>query len=194
MESRNGKCCTAWMVLLHAEIAISSSGVWKEVDRPGIRRLLENQRYRRQKQLGNRYENPHSGHPGANRRKIDHSYCADHGNEVQPAHCHRGLPSQTGDTRLPLKTPENRHPVSLECLLERIPSRVELIPTKSGAEFQLGIHRNLLVRSIRHSKIKHDKPRLIGKLERQNRINSEKFYLMLDYVVIDVTDQFKDKL
>ena len=49
-------------------------------------------------------------------------------------------------------------------------------------------------RGIRHAYIKPATPRLNGKVERSQRIDSEEFYRLLDGLVIDDSGLFNDKL
>ena len=63
----------------------------------------------------------------------------------------------------------------------------------SGA-FQSGFHWHVLDPGIQHVYIKPATPRLNGKVERSHRIDAEEFYRLLEGVVIDDTQLFKDKL
>ena len=79
-------------------------------------------------------------------------------------------------------------------VLSRVPLRVEVIQTDSGAEFQAQFHWHILDKGINHVYIKPRRPRLNGKVERSHRVDEEEFYRMLDGVLIDDTKLFNEKL
>jgi transposase InsO family protein len=82
----------------------------------------------------------------------------------------------------------------LDYVLERLPFRVEVIQTDNGVEFGSGFHWHVLDKGAGHVYIKPRTPRLNGKVERSHRIDAEKFYRLLDGVVIDDAQVFNDKL
>jgi transposase InsO family protein len=78
--------------------------------------------------------------------------------------------------------------------VEKLPFPVEQIQTDNGSEFQTLFHWHALDLGIRHIYIKPATPRLNGKVERSHRIDNEEFYRLLDGVVIDNTNLFRDRL
>lgn len=79
-------------------------------------------------------------------------------------------------------------------IVEKLPFPVEQIQTDNGSEFQKLFHWHVLDLGIRHRYVKPATPRLNGKVERSHRIDDEEFYQLLDGVVIDTTNLFRDRL
>ena len=82
----------------------------------------------------------------------------------------------------------------LDYVLSRLPFGVEVIQTDNGAEFQSSFHWHVLDKGVQHVYIKPRTPRLNGKVERSPRIDAEEFYRLLDGVLIDDSQLFRDKL
>jgi len=66
--------------------------------------------------------------------------------------------------------------------------------TYHGSEFQELFHWHMLDRGINHVYIKLYRPRHNGKVERSHRVDGEKFYRMLEGILIDDTGLFNAKL
>jgi hypothetical protein len=79
-------------------------------------------------------------------------------------------------------------------IVEKLPLPVEQIQTDNDSEFQTLFHWHVLDLGIRHIYIKRATPRLNGKVQRSHRIDNEEFYQLLDGVVIDTTNLFRDRL
>jgi transposase InsO family protein len=80
-------------------------------------------------------------------------------------------------------------------VIRRLPFRVLVIQTDSGAEFQSNFHWHLEERDIRHVYIRPRTPRLNGKVERSHRVDEQEFYQLLDKDGIgDDIHLFNDKL
>ena len=65
-------------------------------------------------------------------------------------------------------------------VLRRLPSRVLVIQTDNGAEFQSRFHWHLESQDIRHVYIRPRTPHLNGKVERSHRVDQQEFYQLLD--------------
>ena len=175
------------------DIEVSNSGVWRILDRLGMGRLPADQRYRRHKQRWKRYEKPQPGH----QVQIDVKFIAPIAGVTANKHCQFTAIDDCARIRVLRVYPKNNQKAAiqfLDCLLERLPFRVESIQADNGAEFQSGFHWHVLDRGIRHTCIKPATPRLNGKVERSHRIDQEEFYRMLEGAVIDDTELFNDKL
>ena len=82
----------------------------------------------------------------------------------------------------------------LDEAMASLPFQIETVQTDNGAEFQSGFHEHVLDRGISHVYIRPATPRLNGKVERSHRIDTDDFYRLLEGVLIDDTDLFKDRL
>ena len=175
------------------DIDMSSSGVWRVLDRLGMGRLPANQRYKRHKQRWKRYEKPQPRH----QVQIDVKFIAPISGVTTQKHYQFTAIDDCTRIRVLRIYPKNNQKTAVQFLdyvLERLPFRVEAIQTDNGAEFQSAFHWHVLDRGIRHTYIKPATPRLNGKVERSHRIDAEEFYRMLDGVVIDDTEMFNDRL
>ena len=77
----------------------------------------------------------------------------------------------------------------------RLPFRVLVVQTDSGAEFQSRFHWHLESNDIRHVYIKPRTPHLNGKVERSHRVDEQEFYQLLDKDgIADDIHLFNDKL
>ena len=176
----------------YCDIEMSSSGVWRILDRLGMGRLPANQRYKRHKQRPKRYEKPQPGH----QVQIDVEFIAPIAGVAAKKHYQFTAIDDCTRIRVLRIYAKNSQTTAIQFLdyvLERLPFHVEAIQTDNGAEFQTGFCRHVLDRGIRHTYIKPATPRLNGKVERSHRIDAEEFYRMLEGVVIDDTELFNDK-
>ena len=80
-------------------------------------------------------------------------------------------------------------------VLRRLPFRVQVVQTDTGAEFQSQFHWHLETPDIRHVYIRPRTPRLNGKVERSHRVDDQEFYQLLDKDgIADDIHLFNDKL
>ena len=80
-------------------------------------------------------------------------------------------------------------------VIRRLPFRIHVIQTDSGAEFQSRFHWHLEQLDIRHVYIRPRTPRLNGKVERSHRVDDQELYQLLDKGGIsDDIRLFNDKL
>jgi transposase InsO family protein len=158
------------------DIHISSSGIWRILNKLQMSRLPVNQRYKRHLERWKRYEKPMPGH----RVQVDVKFL-----ERIPENRKRNDQYTAIDdcTRLRvLKIYEKNNQI-----------RAEVIQTDNGSEFQGQFHWHVLDKGINHVYIKPRRPRLNGKVERSHRSDEEEFYRMLKGVVIDDTKLFNEK-
>ncbi|HSJ82726.1 MAG TPA: IS481 family transposase, partial [Acidimicrobiia bacterium] len=174
------------------DIRMSSSGVWRVLERLGMNRLPASQKHKSHQKRWKRYEKPQPGHRvqvdvkfitpvGAAGRKFYQFTAIDDCTRIRVL---RAYPRCNQKTAIQF----------LDYLLARLPFRVDVIQTDNGGEFGTQFHYHVLDRGISHVYIKPATPRLNGKVERSHRIDEEEFYRMLDGIVIDDTELFNDKL
>ena len=83
----------------------------------------------------------------------------------------------------------------IDDVLRRLPFRVLVIQTDTGAEFQSHFHWHLEALDIRHVYIRPRTPHLNGKVERSHRVDDQEFYQLLDKDgITDDTHLFNAKL
>jgi transposase InsO family protein len=174
------------------DITISSSGVWRILNRLDMSRLPASQRYKRHTQRWKRYEKPLPGH----RVQVDVKFLGPIGAKRKKHYQFTAIDDCTRIRVLRIYDRNNQKTAIqfIDYVLEKLPFRVECIQTDNGAEFQGSFHWHVLDRGIGHVFIKPSTPRLNGKVERSHRIDEEEFYRMLQGVVIDDTELFNDKL
>ena len=188
------------------DVDISKSGVWRILKRLDLNRLPASQRYKRHDRRWKRYEKQLPGH----RVQIDVKFieplpaattaAATSGEPVRAARRRYYQYTAIDDcTRLRVLKiyPANNQKTAIQFLdyvLSRLPFGVEVIQTDNGAEFQSAFHWHVLDKGIQHVYIKPRTPRLNGKVERSHRIDAEEFYRLLDGVLIDDSQLFRDKL
>ena len=185
-----------WKIMVYLEryhdIHISSSGIWRILNKLQMSRLPVNQRYRRHQERWKRYEKPMPGH----RLQVDVKFLE----RIQQSRKRYYQYTAIDDcTRLRvLRIYENINQRTsmqfIDYALSRLPFRAEVIQTDNGSEFQGQFHWHVLDKGINHVYIKPRRPRLNGKVERSHRIDEEEFYRMLKGVVIDDTQLFNEKL
>ena len=175
------------------DVEISSSGVWRILQRLGLGRLPANQRYKRRAQRWRRYEKQRPGH----RVQIDVKFIAPIPGVTAKRHYQFTAIDDCTRLRVLRIYPRANQRTAiqfLDYLTERLPFPIEVIQTDNGAEFQTGFHWHVLDRGIGHVYIKPATPRLNGKVERSHRIDAEEFYRLLEGITIDDTDMFNDRL
>ena len=188
------------------DVEISKSGVWRILKRLDLNRLPASQRYKRHDRRWKRYEKQLPGH----RVQIDVKFIEPLPAPATPA-ATSGEPMRASRRRYYQYTaiddctrlrvlkiyPANNQKTAIQFLdyvLARLPFGVEVIQTDNGAEFQSAFHFHALDKGIQHVYIKPRTPRLNGKVERSHRIDAEEFYRLLDGVLIDDSQLFRDKL
>ena len=176
------------------DVEISSSGVWRILQRLGLGRLPANQRYKRRAQRWKRYEKQRPGHRVQIDVKLRRPDPRRHRQAALPVHRHRRLHPAEGAAHLPQSESAHRNPIP------RLPHRAAPVPDRGDPDRQrsrvprTGFHWHVLDRGIGHVYIKPATPRLNGKVERSHRIDAEEFYRLLEGVTIDDTDMFNDRL
>jgi transposase InsO family protein len=174
------------------EIEVSTSGVWRILNRLGMSRLPSSQRYKRHKERWKRYEKPQPGH----RVQIDVKFLAPLKGSRKKHYQFTAIDDCTRIRVLRIYDRCNQKTAIqfLDYVVQKLPFRVEVIQTDNGAEWQSSFHWHVLDRGISHVYIKPSTPRLNGKVERSHRIDAEEFYRMLDGVVIDDASVLNAKL
>jgi transposase InsO family protein len=174
------------------DVDISSSGVWRILERLAMNRLPASQRYKRHDRRWQRYEKPLPGH----RVQLDVKFIAPLAGSRGKHYQFTAIDDCTRLRVLRIYDRCNQQTAIqfLDYLLERLPFRVEVIQTDNGVEFGSSFHWHVLDKGIGHVYIKPRTPRLNGKVERSHRIDSEEFYRLLEGVVIDDAQVFNDKL
>jgi transposase InsO family protein len=170
--------------------------MWRVLKRLELNRLPASQRSKRHDRRWKRYEKPRPGHrvqldvkflqplpasQAGSRPKHDQFTAIDDCTRLRVLRIYPTLNQQTAIQ-------------FVDCVLERLPFRVEVIQTDNGVELGSSFHWHVLDKGIGHDCIKPRTPRLNGKVERSHRIDAEEFYQLLDGVVIDDTEVFNDKL
>src|SRR5678815_869468 len=88
--------------------------------------------------------------------------------------------------------PQRGHRVQI---LRRLPFRVHVVQTDTGAEFQSHFHWHIEDLDIRHVYVRPRTPHLNGKVERSHRVDDQEFYQLLDQDgVSDDIHLFNEKL
>jgi transposase InsO family protein len=187
-----GSAKIAMYLRRYHDIHISHSGVWRVLKRLDLNRLPASQRYKRHDRRWQRYEKPLPDHRvqidvkfiaplAGSRRKHDQFTAIDDCTRLRVLRIYPQLNQKTAIQ-------------FVDCVLERLPFRVEVIQTDNGAEFQSLFHSHVSDKVIGQGYIKPRTPRLNGKVERSHRIDAEEFYQLLDGMVIDDTKVVNDKL
>ena len=159
-----------------------------------MNRLPASQRYKRHERRWKRYEKQLPGH----RVQVDVKFIEPIGRaaaqEALPVHRDRRLHPASGCCGSTTATTRRPRSSSSTTSSRSSRSRVEVVQTDNGAEFQGAVP--LARPRPRHRPRLHQArtPRLNGKVERSHRIDAEEFYRILDGVVIDDTELFNDKL
>jgi transposase InsO family protein len=174
------------------DIQISPSGVWRILKRLELNRLPASQRHKRHDRAGAAMSRPLPGH----RVQLDVKFIAPLAGSRRKHYQFTAIDDCTRLRVLRIYPQLNQHSAIqfLDCVLEWLPFRVEVIQTDNGAQFQSLFHYHVLDKGVGHDYIKPRTPRLNGKVERSHRIDAEEFYQLLDGVVIDDTKVFNDKL
>lgn len=174
------------------DIRMSSSGVWRVLERLGMNRLPASQKHKSHQRRWKRYEKPQPGH----RVQVDVKFITPVGAAGKKFYQFTAIDDCTRIRVLKAYPRCNQKTAIqfLDYLLARLPFRVDVIQTDNGGEFGSQFHFHVLDRGISHVYIRPATPRLNGKVERSHRIDEEEFYRMLDGVVIDDTELFNDKL
>jgi transposase InsO family protein len=69
----------------------------------------------------------------------------------------------------------------LDYVIKKFPFRINVIRTYNGHEFQACFYWHCIDKGIDHVYIKPGSLRLIGKVERSHRTDSQEFYQLIDY-------------
>jgi transposase InsO family protein len=158
-----------------------------------MNRLPANQKHQPHGKRWQRYEKPQPGHrlqvdvkflerlPGS-RRRLYQFTAIDDCTRIRVPKVHDACNQRTAIA-------------FIDEVLRRLPSRVHVVQTDNGAEFQSQFHWHLETLDIRHAYIRPRTPRLNGKVERSHRVDDQEFYQLLDKDGIsDDIHQFNDKL
>ena len=174
------------------DIRMSSSGVWRVLERLGMNRLPASQKHKTHQKRWKRYEKPQPGH----RVQVDVKFITPVGAAGKKFYQFTAIDDCTRIRVLRAYPRCNQKTAIqfLDYLLARLPFRVDVIQTDNGGEFGTQFHYHVLDRGISHVYIRPATPRLNGKVERSHRIDEEEFYRMLEGIVIDDTELFNDKL
>ena len=151
----------------HISIAVAT--VHRVLQRHGMHRLPQNQKYRSHAQRWKRYEKPQPGHrlqldvkfleriPGTGKRLYQFTAIDD---------CTRIRVLKVFDACT------QRNAIRfIDDVIRRLPFRVHVIQTDNGAEWQTAFHWHVESRDIRHVYIKPRTPHLNGKVERSHRVD-----------------------
>jgi transposase InsO family protein len=175
------------------QIAVARSTVHRILGRHGVNRLPANQKHRPHRERWQRYEKPLPGHrlqldvkfleriPGT-RKRLYQFTAIDDCTRLRVLKVYDGCNQRTAIRFID----EVRH---------RLPSRIHVVQTDNGAEFQSQFHWHLEGFDIRHVYIKPRSPHLNGKVERSHRVDDQEFYQLLDKDgITDDIHLFNDKL
>ena len=170
------------------DIRMSSSGVWRVLERLGMNRLPASQKHKTHQKRWKRYEKPQPGH----RVQVDVKFITPVGAAGKKFYQFTAIDDCTRIRVLRAYPRCNQKTAIqfLDYLLARLPFRVDVIQTDNGGEFATQFHYHVLDRGISHVYIRPAN----GKVERSHRIDEEEFYRMLEGIVIDDTELFNDKL
>ena len=160
------------------QVSVAMATVHRILVKHGMRRLPENDKYRRHSKRWTRYEKPQPGHrlqmdvkfleriPGS-RKRLYQFTAIDDCTRIRVLkvydQCNQATAIRFADE-----------------VIRRLPFRVLVIQTDNGAEFQSRFHWHLQAKDIRHVYIRPRSPHLNGKVERSHRVDDREFYRILD--------------
>ena len=140
--------------------------------RHGMNRLPANQKYRRHAHRWTRYEKAQPGH----RLQVDVKFLERIAGTRRRFYQFTAIDDCTRIRAEGLRCLQSTHAIAfIDEVLRRLPFRVHVIQTDSGAEFQSHFHWHLEERDIQHVYIRPRTPHLNGKVERSHRVDDQEF-------------------
>jgi transposase InsO family protein len=160
------------------QVRIATATVHRILQRHGMHRLPESQKYRQHKKRWKRYEKKQPGH----RLQMDVKFLERIPGRRKRLYQFTAIDDCTRVRVLKIYDACNQATAMrfLDEVVHRLPFRILVLQTDNGAEFQSKFHWHAEELGIRHVYIRPRTPHLNGKVERSHRVDDREFYQLLD--------------